>query len=1184
MIAYRSGVLRADRRVKLVAIPEKDMYLLAGRVARPSHGNHRCFPPSPLESPGTVVDNPRQRRFGYLRPPILWFAVNFSRSIHWLTLFAVGTSLLTSSSAQQDSDSFEFFEKSIRPVLAENCYACHSSKTLATSGLVLDTKAGVLKGGSRGKAVVPGSPESSLLIGAVSYENPDLKMPPTGKLNDQQIADLRRWIALGAPDPRTDHRQPASANRSIDFEEARKFWAFQPVVNRLGPAVRQRDWPRTFIDDFILSKLEEKGLQPATPADKRTLLRRLSFDLIGLPPAPDEIERFLRDKSSAAYDKVVERLLASPHYGERWARHWLDLVRYGETSGHEFDPDKADAWRYRDYVIRAFNQDLPYDRFVKEHIAGDLLPQQRLTPDGTHWDSPLATGFFGLGEERNAADDVAQVRADRVDNQLDVLGKTFLGLTIGCARCHDHKFDPIPTEDYYSLAGVMHSSQVIQAYLDAPSRTRRMKQIDEELVEVNGQITSLMRQARLERVHEIKPYLLAAADLLSKQSGEEAPGDKQIAAYGLSAQTLKRWLQVLQRAGEEPDNVFYPLAKLVKPGSPGEPSTFADRLAALKEELRAWAEKADRKHPFHEERGDLVFEDFEGPDYSGWSAGGGAFGNGPSTYVAPNLAAGGHQGTGTASSFASGTDHWTGTLTSKSFAMNKPYLHVRLAGSERPTDRRKYGELYVSLLAAGRFRSLSADGSGFFHWQTTNVNRTPSQVSFIEIIDRSRDGHIVVDKIVLSDSKEPPPIAGAPSARVVAMLADENMRSIADLASAYEKLFKDVLSRTPSDRDSRGLTAAVSPTGLLEDPSMLLTEDQKERFNELRTKRAELEEAIPDSAYGLVAADDRVHDVPIHIRGSHTNLGRPAPRRFLRILAGDHRQVFSQGSGRAELAEAIAKRDNPLTARVMVNRVWKHHFGRGIVATPDNFGWTGRRPSHPKLLDALAWHFMESGWSLKDLYRVMVRSSTYRISSKVNERAASVDEENVLVHHKAVRRLEAEAIRDAILVVTGTLDHRVYGPSVPPYISPYQDGRGKPESGPLDGARRRSIYIKVQRNFINPLFLAFDYPLPVSTIGRRTTSTVPSQALMLMNNEFVARQAEKWADREIAARGTWRERIESMFVRVFGRPTESHELVESETFLQEQMAYYETDNRDDYHAWADLAHVLINSKEFIFIR
>ena len=316
----------------------------------------------------------------------------------------------------------------------------------------------------------------------------------------------------------------------------RKFWTLQPLKNPAAPAVRDEGWPRTFIDHFVLAKLESKSLAPASRAHKRVWLRRVTFDLTGLPPTPREIRNFIADDSSEAYRTVVERLLASPHYGEKWARHWLDLVRFGETMGHEFDPDKPDAWRYRDYVIRAFNQDLPYDEFVREHIAGDLLVRQRLVPDGEHWDSPLGTGFYWLGEERNAADDVGQVRANRIDNQIDVYGKTFLGLTLGCARCHDHKFDPITMHDYYALAGVMESTQAVQQSLDSPAVVRRMRKIAEEMVEVNGQIAAIMRTARLERLHEIKAYLLAAATIFGLESSSRRGADDDASkpdAFGL---------------------------------------------------------------------------------------------------------------------------------------------------------------------------------------------------------------------------------------------------------------------------------------------------------------------------------------------------------------------------------------------------------------------------------------------------------------------------------------------------------------------------------------------------------------------------------------------------------------------------------------------------------------------------
>ena len=416
------------------------------------------------------------------------------------------------------------------------------------------------------------------------------------------------------------------------------------------------------------------------------------------------------------------------------------------------------------------------------------------------------------------------------------------------------------------------------------------------------------------------------------------------------------------------------------------------------------------------------------------------------------------------------------------------------------------------------------------------------------------------------------------------MLGTSEITSLEDLASAYQELLGDVLTNPPADPAGKWLLSAVSPSGMLEDAALLVGESKRSAFSELEKKRAALGESIPDSTFGLINSEDTARNSPIHVRGSHTDLGDEVPRRFLRVLANGDPAPFSRGSGRLELAEATTGVAGALAARVMVNRIWKHYFGRGIVATVDNFGNTGRRPTHPELLDALASRFVASGWSIKDLHRSIVLSATYQMSSEADPRASEVDGENLLLQHMPVRRLEAESIRDSVLAVTGTLNRTLYGPSITPFISPYQDGRGKPESGPLDADGRRSIYIKVQRNFINPLFLAFDYPVPVLTRGRRTVSTVPSQALMLMNNEFVARQAEKWADREIAGGLGWSDRIESMFLGAFGRPAEETELLDSREFIEKQLKLYESTDRDDYRAWADLGHVLLNSKEFLFIQ
>ena len=415
------------------------------------------------------------------------------------------------------------------------------------------------------------------------------------------------------------------------------------------------------------------------------------------------------------------------------------------------------------------------------------------------------------------------------------------------------------------------------------------------------------------------------------------------------------------------------------------------------------------------------------------------------------------------------------------------------------------------------------------------------------------------------------------------MLATASLESLEDLARAYQQLFEQTLESPAATSDSRQLAATLELGHPLEAAAAEAVEkDDRERVTELQRRRQELMSRLPDSAFAMLCIEDQPHDVPVYVRGDHTNPGEMAPRRFLRILS-EPDKLFVHGSGRRELAEAIASPENPLTARVMVNRIWQHHFGEGLVRTVDNFGAMGETPSHPELLDTLAAMFVESGWSVKQMHRLLVLSSAYRMASVGREEARAKDPENRLLSHMPVRRLEAEAVRDAVLAITGTLDRTHYGPPVPPHISEYQDGRGKPRSGRLDGEGRRSVYIGVRRNFISPMLLAFDYPLSVTTIGERTTSTVPSQALTLMNNEFVLRQCEKWADRLLAETADRRERIETMFLSAFARPITEPEYEKISRFIEEQAGRYHAP-AEDHRVWTDLAHVLVNSKEFVFLR
>lgn len=998
----------------------------------------------------------------------------------------------------QTAEQIEFFEKKIRPVLAENCYACHSAETMALAELRLDSSDGVLTGGTRGPAVVPGDPDASLLLEAVSYRNLDLKMPPAGKLSDAVLADLRAWVEMGAPDPREAKAAATPAEESgIDWEEARAFWAFQPIEAPAIPAGSSEH----AIDRFIHAKLAAEGLDPAPQADKRSLIRRVTFDLTGLPPTPEEVRAFLADDSPDAWETLVERLLASPHYGERWARHWLDLVRYAETDGHEYDNDKPNAWRYRDYVVRAFNDDLPYDRFVREQIAGDLLEEPRLTPDGERYEAPIAAGMYWLWEVLNSPTDSVKSRADQVDNQIDVMSKAFFGMTLACARCHDHKFDPLPTADYYALAGVLHSTELRHRWIDSPQKRAELRAARDKL-------------AALERDARRRARTADRSGWASRVVADEERREALAADRG------------------------HPLFALAKLGGESE-KPFAERLAEVRAELTADDPNAAE-----------AYEDYSN-GYARWDVDGVAFGESPRAGL-----------DGPVADSYSGADEFTGLLTTRKFRIpEKEFMHVRMSGT--PTDQRlrDHAKLRVTLIASDYNSKNLAPEVDEMRWVTTRLVFEKGRLGKIQIVDRDREGHITVDRIVFSGSEEPP--KNDPHPAIVEMLASPSIDSLEALTAAYDRLLARL---SPEDDHLRDAITGAAPM-----PA------------ELEAARRTIAHAIPESAYAMSSQDHEPHDVRLHQRGNHKNLGDEIPRGFLTVVAGEDQKPFRNGSGRLELADWAVSPKNPLTPRVFVNRVWKHHFGEGLVRSTDNFGKMGERPTHPELLDHLAAEFVADGWSVKNLHRRILMSETYRRDSRASDAARERDPNNKLLSHMPVRRLEAEAVRDAILATAGTLDKTVGGPSVPPHISEFQDGRGKPKTGPVDGDGRRSLYIGVRRNFLTPLFLAFDYPTPITTIGRRGVSAVPSQALILLNNEFVNQQARLWAQAALERQSDADARLAQMYEQAYARPPNAAERSAVSEFLAAQRERYGSE-ATDAQVWTDLAHVLINSTEFLFVR
>jgi hypothetical protein len=882
--------------------------------------------------------------------------------MRWLlpvSLVLAGLAFVPPAAADPGTD---FFEKRIRPVFVEHCSKCHSTVAgKQKGGLNLDSRAGVLKGGDSGPALVPGKPDESLLVKAVRYADEGLRMPPKGKLPDAVVADLEKWVAMGAPDPRGT-TPPAAAMKALDLAEGRKFWAFQSPRQHPVPAVKDAAWPRSDIDRFLLARLEAQGTKPAGDTDKATLLRRVAFDLIGLPPTPEQLDAFLADQSPEAFARVVDGLLASPHFGERWGRHWLDVARYAESSGGGRSLLFKDAWRYRDYVIDAFNRDKPFDRFVVEQVAGDLLPFA--TPQDRH-DQLVATAFLVLGPTNYERQDKDVLEMDVIDEQLDTLGRAFLGMTIGCARCHDHKFDPIPTRDYYALAGIFKSTQVM--IHDNVSRWVEMPLP-----------MSPQEQAA------VKAHDAAVAAVQTKL--KQARGGKGAVASGAVAPTALPGIVL--------DDTQ---AKRV---GPWKHSTYSGTFVG--------------SGYLYDERG--------------------MKGDKTLTFV-PDFPEDGR------------------------YEVRLAYVpHSNRANKVPVTILHLDGEtaVHVNQREAppldGRFVSLGTyrfDKNG--PW-------------FVLVSNDGTNGHISVDAVQFLPE---------------AMVKEE---------------------RRPAKPGKPGNAKRL--------------EDELKR----------LQAKGPERPVAMAVKEAKVEDCHVCIRGVTHNRGEEVPRGFLQVMMRDPMPTLpGKESGRRELAAWLVSPDNPLTARVMVNRVWHYLFGTGLVRTVDNFGTTGELPSHPELLDYLALQLVREGWSVKALVRSIVLSRAYQMRCD----GPLADPENRLLARMNRHRLDAEAIRDAILAVSGRLDRTLGGPTM-------RKGTASEYGYQFDDVRR-SVYTPVFRNRLLELFEAFDFADPNLVGGRRNVSTVATQALFLMNSPFVLEEARHAAKAALASPGPDEARVERAYRAALGR-------------------------------------------------
>jgi hypothetical protein len=1106
-----------------------------------------------------------------------------------LAFVAVGARAAT---AEPAAEQLEFFEKEVRPLLADHCYKCHGVRSKKIKGgLLLDSREGVMQGGDDGPVISPGHPQKSRLMEAINYRNSDLQMPPKGKLSDKQIAILTDWVTMGAPWPK--QTAPESMVRRPGFDLAKRraeHWAWQPIKVTPPPAVTNSDWPANPVDNFILAKLEKNQLQPAPPADRRTLLRRLYFDLIGLPPTPAEMEDFVGDSSPDAYEKVVDRLLASSRFGERWARHWLDLVRYAETCGHEVDYPIHHAWRYRDYVIRAFNADIPYNQFVTEHIAGDLLANPRLNPSEHFNESIIATGFYWLGQSEHSPVDVRQDQAEIIDNQIDVLSKTFLGLTVACARCHDHKFDAIASKDYYALYGVLESSRYAQR---AIGPTPPLRARIETLKQLKAQIRTTAAGAWSKQSKQLAKYLLAAAPAPSATAGH-----KQVSRA--DADLLLAWSKALQNKSlSDPSHPLYAWSQLAGTNGLKAANSFRQRWDKL---VSNSVLPAPAGSPTNYE----LFADLSGPDRHQWFADGEAF----------------RSGAGGQGDFAVGetnrpvagvvyepclndgvvTRRLEGALRSPTFQINRRYLYVRAAGRD---SRIKVCidnfTMICDPIYGGLKKHLASDVPG---WVTFDLNMWKGQHAYIELCDvstadpadlnatdgSSTNGFLSASQVVFSDLATPPPAPKQP--RWLLLLGSQPVDSLQGLASRYKRAFRQTIKTwrlnpahiSATQEAQLAFLDWLTRNGLLDNPD-------DAQITRLVAQYHQVESSMAEPAMVPAMADGNGLDERVFIRGNHKTPGDLAPRRFLTALSTSSSLPFHSGSGRLELAGCMTDPANPLLARVMVNRVWLHLFGRGIVPTPDNFGVLGQPPTHPELLDWLAhWYRVDAGWSTKALIRLLVTSRAYRMSSQPQDAIAEEkDPDNLLFHRMMARRLEGEAIRDAILSISDRLDNTMFGPSVPIYLTAFMEGAGCPKtSGPIDGAGRRSIYLEVRRNFLSPMMRTFDTPVPFTTIGQRTVSNVPAQSLMLLNDPFVIGQARLWARHVLRETGLSPEqRIAKIYLAALGRLPSQKDLAETLDFVRQQgLAYADapSSKAQDESVWADVCQVMFNLKEFSFVR
>ncbi len=1093
-----------------------------------------------------------------------------------------------------------FFESKIRPLLINRCYSCHSEGKKVKGHLLLDRKAGWKKGGDGGPTIIPGDPEKSLLIQAVSYQNSELQMPPKSKLPDHEIALLVEWVQRGAPDPRTNLKAKKSEDEFDVQERAQAHWSWKPAVSPKLPAVKNKSWAKDPIDYFILNRLESKKLQPAPEASPRTWIRRVTFDLTGLPPRPEDVKAFVKDPSPEARRNAVKRLLNSPHYGEKWAQHWLDLMRYAETRGHEQDYSMPNAWRYRDYTIRAFNQDVPYNTFVTEHIAGDLIQKPRIDAETKTNQSIQGTGFWQLHDATHSPVDIRGDEAERMANQLDVFSKAFLGLSFGCVRCHAHKFDAIPHEDYYAMYGYLQSSSYQLADVSDPEAQKKaydfLNLADKRIQAVSRVNQSLLFKNQIARWGEMM------SQLLLKTEKTKIPPPQ-----------IEFWKKEIEKALKDDAHLLHPLVKIASQTEAEtipktqkqildswKAKTKSTREAFEKQPIAITLEKGERNYVRTErpqKAEDLVI-DFDHLGKEDWITAGYKFNSSP-------------QPTGTIiftedpqnpiqriveEDEAQGnrlTKRFSGFYRTRTFEVTSDTLWYNFKGEAEvflavDSHRVVAGPLHGIV----KQRIKSPNGFG---WHGHNVKDYIGHRVHVEFKPK-KDFSLREIRFYQGRPKD---IFKANEALRQA-LGSKTLKSTQETLALFQEVFLKSVTDWPKPKSAHKELAQAQAQILnyfLRVGKQLQTESDSKirdrwarKMNVFIQSRKKVEKQIPNPIFVLALLDGSGEEEPLHYRGNaSTRSDDTVPRGILTALQRPDQPIRhpATGSGRLQLAQELTRAENPLLTRVIVNRVWSHLMGQGIVSTVDDFGAMGFKPTHPQLLDHLAKRFQKEGWSIKQLIQNIVLSSSYGMSSQPNDKALEIDPTNKLYHRMNIRRLTGENIRDSLLYISGRLDKRLFGPSVEVEITPFMRGNRSPRhSGPRDGQGRRSIYVKVRRNHISHFLNTFDKPTPFATIGKRNVSNSSAQSLILMNDPFVHDQAKLWAKNLLTpTEGSKNSKtilIHRAYQEIFSRAPDKEELKACLDFLTE-IDGEKGPSLGSEEAWSQLCHALFNFKEFIYI-